>query len=220
MWSGNWQTPAARVNNGDCVSSVAWKMRITPSISEIVPPGLPAGKGFDGTEVLGSGKSEMPCRRMHCATLSICASACAEGCVVVPGPGGPPPGSSFWHVARAALNAGDDGLSPAPAWKRKPPPAFGSGKLGTPLMRMHWAYFSASRCNCVGLAGEPELGAPLLAVVLLAAPVDVVVLRLAIDGDFEPPHPAASNERNARPPRNNEQRTLEPNIVSKVSTPL
>ena len=84
---------------------------------------------------------------------------------------------------------------------------------------MHWAYFSASCCNCVWLGCESELGAPLLAVVLLAAPVDVVPM-LAIDGDFEPPHPAASNERNARPPRNNEQRTLEPHIVSKVNTPL
>src|ERR1700730_9694868 len=89
LCSGNWQTAAARMNNGDCVSSVAGKTRITPSISEITPPGLPAGKGLDGTDVLGSGKSEMPCRRMHCATFTICASACAEGCVVEPAPGRP-----------------------------------------------------------------------------------------------------------------------------------
>jgi hypothetical protein len=43
------------------------------------------------------------------------------------------------HFACAALNAGDEGFIPALAWKRKPPPAFGSGKLGTPLARMHLA---------------------------------------------------------------------------------
>jgi hypothetical protein len=43
----------------------------------------------------------------------------------------------FWHFARAALNAGDDGSTPAPTWKF--PRGFGSGKLGTPLERMHRA---------------------------------------------------------------------------------
>ena len=85
---------------------------------------------------------------------------------------------------------------------------------------MQWAYFSACCCSCVGLAGEPELGAPLPDVVLFAAPVDIVVPRLAIDGDFDPPHPAASSERNARPPRNNEQRTLEPTSSKKEAGPL
>jgi len=216
LCSGNLHAVAARVNAGDCVSIVAGNTRITPSMMLITPP--PAGKG--GTVVLGSGNAEMPCRRMHCATFTICASACAEGWVVEPGPGGPPPGRSFRHFACAVLNGGDEGSIPVPTWKRKPPPAFGSGKLGTPLARMHSAYFSESCCNCVWLGAEPELAAPLVVFVLPAAPVDVVVPMLAIDGDFEPPHPAASNEKHARAPSNNEQRTLEPNIGSNGSTPL
>jgi hypothetical protein len=47
------------VKLGDCVSSVAGNTKIAPSISEITPV-PPAGKGLDGTEVLGSGKSVMP----------------------------------------------------------------------------------------------------------------------------------------------------------------
>ncbi len=82
----------------------------------------------------------MPCRRMHCATLTIRASACEEGCVVEPGAGKPPPDVSFWHFDCAALNAGDEASIPAP--REKPPLALGSGKLGTPFERMHWAYFS------------------------------------------------------------------------------
>jgi hypothetical protein len=45
------------------MSIVSGKTRITPSMSEITP--LPPGKGLDGTDVPGSGKSAMPCRRMH-----------------------------------------------------------------------------------------------------------------------------------------------------------
>ena len=108
---------------------------MTPSKSVI--SSIPAT--LVGTEVLGSGNWEIPCWRMHCAILTSLARVCAEGCVVEPGPGGPPPGRSFWHFARAALNAGDEGLIPAPTGKRNPPPGFGSGKLGTPLERMHLA---------------------------------------------------------------------------------
>src|SRR5579872_4991345 len=97
---------------------------------------------------------------------------------------------------------------PVPTWKKKPPPGFGSGNLGTPLARMHSAYFSASCCNCVWLGAEPEL--------VVAAPVAVVVPMCAIGGDFEPPHPAARNEKHASAPKNSEQRTLEPGIVSKA----
>ena len=43
---------------------------------------------------------------------------------------------SFWHFACAALNAGDEGLIPA-RLRTALPPGFGSGKLGTPLARMH-----------------------------------------------------------------------------------
>jgi hypothetical protein len=67
---------------------------------------------------------------------------------------------------------------------------------------MHSAYASESCCNCVWLGAEPELAAPLVAFVPLAAPADVVVPMLATDGGFEPPHPEASNERPARAPAN------------------
>ena len=49
------------------------------------------------------------------------------------------PARSFWHFACAALNAGAAGLLPAGMGNRAPPPALGSGKLGTPLARMHLA---------------------------------------------------------------------------------
>ncbi len=169
------------------MSSELGNTRIAPSRSDISPP--PAG-GPGGTEVVGSGNPGTPCRRMHCATLTSCASACAEGCVVEPGPGRPMPGMSFWHFACGSLNIGDDGLLPAPAGKTKPPPAFGSGKLGAPLARMHWLYFSASCCSCVWLGGETEPTAAPPVIVLLAELLDVVVT-LATDGDVDPPHPAS-----------------------------
>jgi hypothetical protein len=132
---------------------------------------------------------------MHWATFTMCASHCAEGCVVEPGAG--PSGRSFWHFARAAWNAGDEGSTPVPAWKTKPPPALGSGKLGTPFARMHRAYFSASCCNCVWLGSEPEPAALLEPFALLAEPLDGVVATLAIDGEFEPPQPEPSRPRPA-----------------------
>jgi hypothetical protein len=77
LCNGNPHAAAACVNAGDCASIVLGKTRITPSISLITPP-APA-RARSGNEVLGSGKSVMPWRRMHSATFSICASACAEG---------------------------------------------------------------------------------------------------------------------------------------------
>jgi hypothetical protein len=50
---------------------------------------------------------------------------------------GPPNGSSFRSVVRAAWNAGEAGLMPVPAMLMAPP---GSGKLVTPCSRMHWLY--------------------------------------------------------------------------------
>ncbi len=84
----------------------------------------------------------MPCRRMHCATFTICVSACDEGCVCVPGVR-PPIGISFWHFACVASNTGDEGSTPASFLNWNPPPGSGSGKLGTPWARMHLAYASA-----------------------------------------------------------------------------
>jgi hypothetical protein len=63
----------------------------------------------------------------------------------------------FWHFACAVLNAGDAESIPALKWK--PPPGFGSGKLGTPLERMHSANASAPDPAVPG-AVEPEFFAP------------------------------------------------------------
>jgi hypothetical protein len=62
------------------------------------------------------------------------------------------------------------------------------------------------------LPTRPPGGKSELLFALVPALLEVVVPKLAMDGDFEPPHPAASNERAAR--ANNEQRALEPDIVS------
>src|SRR5580658_453696 len=94
---------------------------------------------------------------MHRETVSIFASACAEGGAPEPGPGG----RNFLHFVRAALNAGEEGSIPAPRWKRKPPPD-GSGKLGRPPERMQLAYASAAASG----ESEPGLGAPSPAVAL------------------------------------------------------
>ena len=64
----------------------------------------------DGTEVLGSGKSEMPCRRMHRATPSIFASdLAARGAA----PNQARLGRNSWHFACAASNSGDERSVPA-----------------------------------------------------------------------------------------------------------
>lgn len=78
----------------------------------------------------------MPCSRMHCATLSMRAIVCADGCVVEPGPSSPP-GISFWHFAWAALNVGEEGFRPgadaepaARVWVREARHAVGTHALG------------------------------------------------------------------------------------------
>ena len=92
----------------------AGNSRIAPSKSVISPDTGGGRVGRDG----GPGVGELGDRRaarMHRAILSSFASVCAEGCVVEPGPRGPPPGRSFWHFACAALNAGDAGSIRRPA---------------------------------------------------------------------------------------------------------
>ena len=69
---------------------------------------------------------------MHSDVCTICSFCCS----LAPD-GGPPPGSSFWHRACAILNEGANGLMLEPAASLMPPPALGSGKLGTPCERMH-----------------------------------------------------------------------------------
>jgi hypothetical protein len=74
---------------------------------------------------------------------------------------------------------------------------------------MHSAYPSESCCNCVWLGAEPELTAPLVAFVLLTAPLDVVVPMLATNGALEPPpHPATSGASAARPTANTTREIL------------
>jgi hypothetical protein len=108
----------------------------------------------------------------------MCASHRAEGCVVVPGPGGPPAGMSLRHFACAALKADDEGSIPLPIGIWKSPPVPGSGKLGTPSDRMHSAYFSM-----------PSRKPAWPALVLLGALLDAVVVTLATDGELEPLNP-------------------------------
>src|SRR6516225_9793814 len=80
---------------------------------------------------MGSGKSGTPCLRMHAEIATRCCFCCSDACA-----GGPPPGNTFLQVACAALTAGDEGLTPVPAMSM-PPCAVGSGKPGTPRLRMH-----------------------------------------------------------------------------------
>ena len=60
-----------------------------------------------------------------------------------------PAGSRCWQALSAAWNCGESGLTAAPlagAWLWAPCP--GSGKSGTPWLRMHWAYFSSAGSTC------------------------------------------------------------------------
>src|SRR5262249_44200798 len=84
---------------------------------------------------LGSGKSEMPCPRMHRAYLRACAraAACWAGFIVFWG------GSSGLQALWAALNCGELGFRsvPGPPFRLIPPWALGSGKSVIPCARMH-----------------------------------------------------------------------------------
>jgi hypothetical protein len=97
--------------------------------------------------------------------------------VVAPGLKGPPtpPPMSLAHFDCAERNAGDEGKTPLPSWK--PPPGFGSGKLGTPLARMQLANASGPEPSGRD-AVEPELAA-LDAVALTLAAVVLASLALA-----------------------------------------
>ncbi len=124
---------------------------------------LPAG--LDGGEVLGSGKPEIPCLRIHADTASTRACTCEDW-----GPElGGPFGSRRWQECTAGWNAGDSMALGEPirtVW----PLTFGSAKLGTPCERMHLANATPDST----LAADAEV---------LAPPVGLVEL---------PPHPAIS----------------------------
>jgi hypothetical protein len=66
----------------------------------------------------------------------------------------------------------------------------------------------------------PPGGKPRLLLVLVPALLEVVVPRLATDGAFEPPQPAASRTSTTRATAGNERRVFEASIVSKRSTRL
>jgi hypothetical protein len=102
-------------------------------------PGLPKARPKpapgDGAVAVGSGNVDKPCLRMHSASFTIASLrlSCA-------GPlAGPPPGNSFEQAFWADWNAGDWGLIPELELIWIPPPAPGSGKLGTPCKRMQSA---------------------------------------------------------------------------------
>lgn len=135
---------------------------------------IPWGGSGDGMDVLGSGKSDTPCRRMQRAMLAMCVSHCAVGCVCEPG-AMPALGRYFWHFACAARTAGDDGSTPEPGENSKPPPDDGSGKFGTPCERMHTEYAS----SCCLIEADPEL-------VVDVAAATVVVPTFATDGVLAP----------------------------------
>jgi hypothetical protein len=124
---------------------------------------------------------------MHSAIRRSCAIVFAEG--GGPEPGGPLPGTSFSHFVCAASNAGAAGLDPMGI--SPPCPGFGSGKLGTPLARMHLANASGPEPPAPG-AAECEPVAPPLAAVVDPAVVDpaVVAPPTVVWLGALPPHPA------------------------------
>jgi hypothetical protein len=156
------QAAAARLNAGEFVSidfGIARKYPPLPTIA-LLPAGL------DGGEVLGSGKPEIPCLRIHADTSSIRACACEDGGSELGGPFG----SRRWHERKADWNAGDSMVLGEPirtAW----PLTFGSAKFDTPCERMH---LENATPDSTALAADAEV---------LAPPVGLVEL---------PPHPAIS----------------------------
>src|ERR1700733_15297967 len=83
----------------------------------------------------GSGKPGTPLRRMHCANLSA-----ARCWLAVMWSGAPCLGPYLAHAFWADWNAGD---CAEPIGMLTMPRCPGSGKVGTPWERMHWANFSA-----------------------------------------------------------------------------
>src|SRR5579884_1090285 len=103
---------AALMNAGDCWLIVAGTAKSAPSRS-LLPPRNPRRRG---NEVVGSGKSEILCRRMHCATAVQWAIVCADGCVLEPGSGNAIGGGVTVRPDCPALPA-------EPFWRLKTKPA-------------------------------------------------------------------------------------------------
>jgi hypothetical protein len=152
---------AACLNAGELVSidfGIARKYPPLPTIA-LLP-------WFDGGEVVGSGKPEIPCLRIHADTSSIRARACGDE---ASGPGAPF-GSRRWHERNADWNAGDSMVLGEPI-RTALPLTFGSGKLDTPCERMH---LENATPDSTALAADTEALAPSVWLVEL------------------PPHPATS----------------------------
>jgi hypothetical protein len=141
-------TAAACLNAGELVSIDFGIARKYPPLPMIAL--LPAG--FDGGEVLGSGKPEILCLRIQADTLRI--RACARGDEA--SELGAPFGSRLWHERKADWNAGDSMVLGEPirtVW----PLTFGSAKLGTPCERMH---LENATPDSTALAADAEVLAP------------------------------------------------------------
>jgi hypothetical protein len=85
---------------------------------------------------------------MHLAMTTHSVRCCAAA---APFGGAPANGRNFAHAERAALNDGEAGLIPEPSGIWMPWPPEGSGKLGTPWVRIHPA-------NAIPDAGDEPLG--------------------------------------------------------------
>src|SRR5487761_962520 len=110
-----------------------------------------------GPFAVGSGKSGTPLSRMHWANLR--AASCCWALLVLPmNPGG----SRSLHALMACWNVAEFGSSDEPFITPSmvsAPDASGSGKLLTPLARMHWANFTACATLAAGLPAPVAAGA-------------------------------------------------------------
>src|SRR5262249_15263010 len=139
--------------------------------------------------LLGSGKSEIPCARMHWANLRPCAfaSACCAGLSAFRG------GSSDLQALLAALNCGDLGSRPV---RGRPPSAIppwglGSGKAVIPCARMH-----RENASALCLADPLADAAPVLGL----AELEQAAARKARQASAAASRPARRTPSRLRPP--------------------
>lgn len=95
-----------------------------------------------------------PWVRMHCAYLNAACVWLADSV------GGMRAGSRCWHARCAPWNAGEEAIVSKSMGNRTPGPEIGSGKLGTPCVRMQFAnwtprLWSVDAVVC-GLSEEPQ----------------------------------------------------------------
>src|SRR5262245_31253933 len=153
-------------------------------------------------EKSGSGKSCTPCLRMHAANARACLFAAADWA----GLGCPPFGSSLLQVCCAAPNVrdlADDGSMLISPWP------FGSGKFGTPCLRMQAENLRASAAVPALITSDIWGPERLFADPPWAAPPDPVdpfwvevlpvfddpTFATGGDADPPPPHPATTATR-------------------------